>query len=212
MRKPLFLSLSALSIFSIGYWLGTLQAENSGDQQQQAILSKEVHIEVDEGSIQPSLNELNSVHSKPTQSENVEIQIVNHESDSPENGNDPKQQAQHLAELGDAFQHSKLSRQQKLANEAEFEQNYSANDADLRSQNQISDFLMLHQQADLITLHRLDCDPTRCQMIGEYAGEHQNWSKVFSAMRDSDWWEYVGTSSTTTTQDGKTYFHIFLNK
>ncbi|MFA3792730.1 hypothetical protein AB6T38_16610 [Aliiglaciecola sp. SL4] len=173
MKTPLVLSLGAVLIFVVGYWFGALQAESNGNQLQTDGITKKVIIEIDGDSSKSSIdaNKINAIQAKP---ENLEIQAETYSSAASTQQSWLQQQAKELAELGEAFQHSKLTRQQQQTKETEFEKGYTVNKANLTAQNQISDFLALHQEADLINLHRLDCDDSRCQMIGEYAGEHQN--------------------------------------
>ncbi|WP_342806682.1 hypothetical protein [Alteromonas sp. M12] len=206
MKSPFVLWVSAGLIFFAGYWFGTVQSEHNGD-----IVNNEVLVEIEQKSEQLLTENTHTTSNQQTTKE-IEIQIKAKDENLSLLDDKNNQQDQDLAELGEAFQQSKLSRQLTELKEVEFEQGYSANHTNLTAQNQISDFLSLHQDAKLIDLYRLDCDNSRCQMIGEYAGEHQDWAKVISGMRGSDWWDYVGTSSSTTSKDGKTYFHIFLDK
>ncbi|GAC13646.1 hypothetical protein [Aliiglaciecola lipolytica] len=203
MKSPLLLIVSAVLFFAAGYWFGSYQTDDSPTKE----ISKLI-IEVDSDEKLPALPD---VSENAETSQDIEIEIVSTKDLSEETLSDLNK-THPLAELGDAFQQSKHARTQTDKKKREFEQSFSANDANLTAQNQISDFLALHKNADLIELHQLDCDNSRCQLIGEYAGEHQEWGKVISAMREMDWWDYSGTSSSSTSKNGKTYFHVFLDQ
>lgn len=93
-----------------------------------------------------------------------------------------------------------------------FIRNFSEEDEDWQAKTHFTDFLQLHDDAHLIDLHKIICSTEKCQLIGKYDAEHENWGVIVKEMQQQDWWTYWGTSSSTTTRDGVTYFNLFVNK
>lgn len=94
----------------------------------------------------------------------------------------------------------------------DFENSYSEDDADWQAKTQFTDFLQLHDNAHLIELHKIICTSDKCQLIGKIEAEHESWGEIVKQMQQQDWWTYWGTSSSTTSRDGVTYFNLFVNK
>lgn len=118
---------------------------------------------------------------------------------------------QRLADTGAVFAR-KSAVTAELTNARDFAENYSEDDLDWQAKTNITDFLQLHEDAERIDLQKIICDERRCQLIGQYGGEHQHWEAVLKAMREQDWWDYTGTSSSSYSEDEQTYFNVFLNK
>lgn len=93
-----------------------------------------------------------------------------------------------------------------------FEQQYAAEDEDWQAKTNFTDYLQLHENADLILLHRIICTSQQCQLIGQFNGEHQQWKTILDGMEVQDWWNYSGTSSSSSTRDGVTYFNVYVDK
>jgi hypothetical protein len=93
-----------------------------------------------------------------------------------------------------------------------FSREYSDEDEDWQAKTHFTDFLLLHDDAHLIDLHKIICNSEKCQLIGKYDAEHENWGEIVKQMQQQEWWTYWGTSSSTTTRDGVTYFNLFVNK
>lgn len=93
-----------------------------------------------------------------------------------------------------------------------FEQSFSEGDEDWQAKTNFTDYLQLHEQAHLITLHKILCSTERCQLIGQFDAEHKQWEQVIQGMKEQDWWIYTGTSSSSSTRDGVTYFNLFVDK
>lgn len=124
-----------------------------------------------------------------------------------------EQQGQNTLEnLGKAMADSANRSQQTLAQRSSFEQNFTEQDRDWLVQTQVSDFLQLHDKAAQIHLHKLDCSEQRCQMLGQFDGDHQMWASVLKEMQQQDWWSFTGTSNTSSTENATTYFNVFLDR
>lgn len=94
-----------------------------------------------------------------------------------------------------------------------FEQGFAEEDTDWQAQTYISDFIELHEWRDDIQLYKLSCSNVACVMDGRMTGDHRRWEEVVNQMRNQEWWAYSGTSSTSSTDDdGVTYFRVFMNK
>lgn len=93
-----------------------------------------------------------------------------------------------------------------------FAETFSPEDEDWQAKTQFTDFLQLHEHADLITLHKILCSTDRCQLIGQFDAQHKQWETVIDDMKKQDWWTYTGTSSSSSTRDGVTYFNLFVDK
>lgn len=111
-------------------------------------------------------------------------------------------------ELSSEVNHSKAH----LRESKEFEENFDHNDSDWQAQTNFTDFLQLHDDAPLIDLQKIICSQAQCQLIGQFDGEHEGWENILEQMRGQAWWDYTGTSSSTTSRDGVTYFNVFVNK
>lgn len=99
-----------------------------------------------------------------------------------------------------------------FAESREFENSFSEDDEDWQAKTNFTDFLQLHENAHLIELHKIICSSERCQLIGQFDAEHKQWEQVINDMKEQDWWNYTGTSSSSSTRDGVTYFNLYVNK
>ena len=117
-----------------------------------------------------------------------------------------------LEETGQMILDASDASRQRREEEELFEEEFESENADWESQTQISDFLTLHEQSHLVDLQSLKCDDRRCQLIGQFDSQHEEWGEIVEQMSDQDWWEFTGTSSSSTTRDGKTYFVLTLTK
>ena len=117
-----------------------------------------------------------------------------------------------LAEFADKMAEGGEQSRQHLQERERFEQEWDQSSLDLGLVNQLQDFLYLHQYGELIQLHDIRCDSDRCQLTGQMAGEHDKWEQLVKAMQSTDWWSFTGTSNSSTTRDGVTYFVLFLRR
>ncbi len=99
-----------------------------------------------------------------------------------------------------------------LLESRQFESTFSEDDEDWQAKTNFTDFLQLHENAHLIELHKIICSTARCQLIGQFEADHKKWEEVINEMKEQDWWNYTGTSSSSSTRDGVTYFNLFVNK
>ena len=123
---------------------------------------------------------------------------------TPGTQNDPAE----LNEYEAAFRPDKDHQDARQA----FNRAFSEHDQDYERQVQFTDFLLLHEQADKIDLHKILCATDKCQLIGQFDGDHKKWEGVMEEMKQQDWWDYTGTSSSSSTRDGVTYFNLFIDK
>lgn len=123
-----------------------------------------------------------------------------------------RQKGERLEQLGEAFNEAQQQTLDHNALRKNFEREFDEHDRDLEAQNHLTDFLQLHQDSPLIELHKIDCTQAECQLLGQYAGEHEKWSDIVEQMQQQDWWQYRGTSSSSSTHDGVTYFNLYIDK
>ncbi|MCC2617704.1 hypothetical protein LJ739_15740 [Aestuariibacter halophilus] len=141
--------------------------------------------------------------------------------DSPANVGDdrPQTDEEHQRQRGEALQQTGAAlaaptapEVEHLAERDQFERGFNEHERDLQAETYFSDFLRLHDDRDAIDLQKIQCNADACQLIGQFDGEHDKWDAVLEQMRAQDWWHYKGTSSTSATRDGVTYFNVFVNK
>jgi hypothetical protein len=125
-----------------------------------------------------------------------------------------REKAKRLADTGKAFAQSQTKNvgRDHYEQGREFAKHFTENDSDWQAKTNITDFLQLHEDVERIDLQKIICDERRCQLIGQYAGQHQNWQAVLDAMREQDWWDYTGTSSSSQSDNEQTYFNVYLDK
>ena len=125
---------------------------------------------------------------------------------------DRRQKGERLEQLGEAFSEAQQQTLDHNELRKNFEREFDEHDRDLEAQNHFTDFLQLHQDSPLIELHKIDCTQAECQLLGQYAGEHEKWSDIVEQMQQQDWWQYRGTSSSSSTHEGVTYFNLYIDK
>lgn len=105
-------------------------------------------------------------------------------------------------------------RQAKSHQEARtvFQEEYDEQAQDYERKTQVTDFLQLHEQAEQIMLHELKCEPTRCLLVGSFDGQHENWANIVEQMKEQDWWDFGGTSSSSNSDGAVTHFMLFMDK
>lgn len=190
----------------LGYWLGST---SSLEEQQEEVTSSphlpssEISDEKTEGfkAVTRALNPNN------TTQKSVEVEAV---TQVKQGSIDSLEAAQQQAK---EFNYPLSTPDKEHINERRnFIREYSEEDEDWQAKTHFTDFLLLHEDAHLIDLHKIICNSEKCQLIGKYDAEHENWGEIVKQMQQQDWWTYWGTSSSTTTRDGVTYFNLFVNK
>ncbi|WJG09785.1 hypothetical protein [Aliiglaciecola sp. LCG003] len=213
--KILILVLATFAVaFSSGFWLGQtsqsktqLLIENTQDPNALSPASQ--------SSTMAALNELNlnrenvtSVAQDPIADDNV------HKVDSSLSTSavEEMKRGSQLRALGHSFSEAGIQRQQNQLAQDTFQQQFSEDTRDYDAQFAVTDYLNLHEHANLISVYKIDCNEAHCQLIGQFEGHHKDWDKVVEGMKHSDWWKYNGTSSSSSSKDGVTYFTMFLEK
>lgn len=204
-RVVLLLCVLAAGIF--GYWLG-LQSQSS---EQDIGYQHNVEIELHEPVHQPISASDEDTIERPTVKAPLEVV-----SDTVAPSDDSESPQQSLQQVANEFEYpmvregdASYSHNQERK---DFENSYSEDDADWQAKTQFTDFLQLHDNAHLIELHKIICTSDKCQLIGKIEAEHESWGEIVKQMQQQDWWTYWGTSSSTTSRDGVTYFNLFVNK
>lgn len=123
-----------------------------------------------------------------------------------------QQKGQRLEQLAEAFNQTQQQTLDHNELRESFEREFDEHDRDLEAQNHLTDFLQLHQDSHLIELHKIACSSEECQLLGQYDGDHEKWSDIVAQMQEQDWWQYKGTSSSSSSHDGVTYFNLFIDK
>lgn len=137
------------------------------------------------------------------------MSLTDNQDENTELYSEQGKQLQRLGEaLNDAADQAVAHNEMRQA----FRRQYDENELDLQSQTNLTDFLQLHEASDLIDLHQIACTYQECQLLGQYRGEHQQWSDIIEQMKEQDWWDYQGTSSSSSTHDGMTYFNLYIDK
>ena len=122
------------------------------------------------------------------------------------------EQADELQETGQQLQRMAQEQRQHLDQRTAFEQSFSSEQEDWQAKTRFTDFLQLHPNAANVELHKIFCSSRQCQLIGQFEGQHDGWEAMIEDMKQQDWWDYQGTSSTSSTRDGITYFTLFVDK
>ena len=122
------------------------------------------------------------------------------------------EQGQRLNRLGEAF--NQAGDQANTHNDMRkaFNREFNEHELDLTAQTNFTDFLQLHEKSPLIDLHQIRCSAKECQLLGQYEGEHKEWAAIVEEMKDQEWWEYRGTSSSSSSHDGVTFFNLYIDK
>ena len=123
-----------------------------------------------------------------------------------------RERGQKLDDLGQAF--ARAGEQASTHNELrrDFSNRFDEHDLDFESQTHFTDFIQLHERADAIELHQIACAVGECQLLGQFEGDHEAWEAILEEMKEQDWWTYQGTSSSSSTRDGVTYFNLYVDK
>lgn len=94
----------------------------------------------------------------------------------------------------------------------DFVDNYDYTQLNEEAATHFEDFFALQPNGDKVDLQSLRCDDKQCQLIGQYNGPHDELGAMIDAMREQDWWNYTGTSSSTQSDNNVTHFVLFLQR
>ena len=80
----------------------------------------------------------------------------------------------------------------------------------LAMEQQIKSFVMNHPHSNYLLDFRVICKTTMCEIMSKVAVEHtKKWNDLCNEMIKEGWWEFSGTSSSSTyTDDKKNYINI----
>jgi hypothetical protein len=193
----------------LGYWLGyTSYIEEH--QQDATVSSYMSSAEFPDEKTEGFVAQTNASNSRTTKSKSAEVEAVIQQQQPETLPIDPLEAAQQKAK---EFNYPLPAPDKDHNDERQnFVREYSEEDEDWQAKTHFTDFLLLHDDAHLIDLHKIICNSEKCQLIGRYNAEHESWDEIVKQMQQQDWWTYWGTSSSTTTRDGVTYFNLFVNK
>lgn len=205
------LTLGGACVFGAGYWLGAEKApvdQNSSanpdvrhsayeDNEQQRV----GRTQEDTSQLSPAEPVENPFKETRSLQQNSIAELPSESDVAAEIQGQPDQA---LADKPQEYQHQD---ERKAFNRA-----FSEKIQDVEKETQVKDFFFLHDQSANIELHKVLCATDKCQVIGMYTGEHKAWDQVVEDLRQAEWWDFTGTSSSSSTRDGVTYFNIFFDK
>ncbi|WP_223670206.1 hypothetical protein [Kangiella shandongensis] len=68
----------------------------------------------------------------------------------------------------------------------------------LEKEQQITSYIQHHKRGSEVSLKRVKCKKTICEIYGEtYSQKGEAWSQITEGMRGQPWWDFLGSSSST---------------
>jgi hypothetical protein len=77
----------------------------------------------------------------------------------------------------------------------------------LLMENNIRDFITMHELAGEITLDAVNCKTSGCEVRG-FERQDKAWSIVYGQLKMQDWWKFTSTSSSSQSNDEHSIFYL----
>ncbi len=98
-----------------------------------------------------------------------------------------------------------------VKNYDDFHQETRDYDWALLMENNIKDFITMHEMNADVRLEAVSCKTNTCEIMGfEY--KDKIWEFVFAQMRLQDWWQFQGIHSSSTSNGKKSYFYVLTSR
>jgi hypothetical protein len=81
----------------------------------------------------------------------------------------------------------------------------------LLMENNIKDFISMHEMNSDVRLEAVICKANACEMMG-FEHKDKAWDYVFAQMRLQDWWKFKGIHSSSTSNGKKSYFYVLTSR